>query len=672
MELHNISSRPESFFRMIPQDGVRHSVITDHPEHNAIWDMNVRASDGRVFFSVCGEGLNPQYARLFEYIPGEGRFVNHFAVEKESIQHDRTIRASKFHTAIQFLDDGRLIMQTHTTSPSPRHPSWLPESYVNHQHEAFRGSELFFYDPDTGRAEYKGVLAPYSTLYGGGLSNRGRVYFGAGTFDGVGWLYDIDANEAVCLGQVTDGRSNRFTEGPDGHIYYGTATGHLARLNADTRKIEIVMLTRERSPLRHGVFDGDGVFWFSARKGKSLYTYDTVTGEGKEIGRFFEDDELSPGNIFCYGLAMDGAGCIWFCANVNAGTEGTLEGRSSGSRLFKWDARNGKKAVDFGFIGTPGTRAIALCAQASIHDDILFVTDGNHLDDQVGIVEIDLRKMTEDKIDDSRPLATDPIVYMPFENSVKYFPLGGAEYDKRVEKHAEFWERARRDRIFQSENSSFAKFAGETGIALWESVGYGNGAVRALKWEDAETISGVCGTDELYAFRLKLGADGFYMDEFNRDDGAEIPSRLTADIPEGLILPCVPGRRYLAEAECGVYMRDGSIVGGTGDMMLFRITGGRVISLGAVTTSGGVHCLSATPDGAAVYGVAGHECGRGDIFKYDESDGLVWLGGVPITTTPTGRQLVTKRPWVCAVSPDGKRLAIGALDEMSGVSVYTL
>jgi hypothetical protein len=73
-----------------------------------------------------------------------------------------------------------------------------------------------------------------------------------------------------------------------------------------------------------------------------------------------------------------------------------------------------------------------------------------------------------------------------------------------------------------------------------------------------------------------------------------------------------------------------------------------------------------------VYGVAGYECGKGDIFRYNEKDGLYWLGTVPITPTPTGRQLVSNRPWVCEVSPCGKYLAIGALDEMSGVCVFGL
>ena len=663
-----IPVQEEDFFRLIPQEGVIQTMVTDWPTHNAIWDMNVRPSDGRVFFSVCGEGFTSDYARLYEYIPKEARLVYHFSMEKESIQQDRTIRPSKFHTAIQFLDDGRLIMQTHTTSPAPSHPTWMPESYLNHQWEGFQGSEVFIYDPDKKIVQSKGILAPYCTLYGGGLSNRAGLYFGLGTFNGYGYIYDIKTGESICIGQVTDGRSNRLYEGPDGHIYYGTATGHLARLNVDTKKIEILAEIREKSPLRHGLFDKDGLFWFTARSGMSLYTYDYRSGACNEVGRFFEDGEFAPAKHYCYGLVMDSTECIWFCSNtrIDYNAEYVI-----GTRLYKWDVKNGKKKVDFGFIGTT-YRTVACCAQASIHNDLLFVTDGNHLENNVGIVEIDLRKMSEDLINSNRPLSTDPFIYMGFKDSSKYFPLGSEKYERLVEEPIRFCEAVHKDKDVQIANNSYASFKSMTGTALWETMGYGNGSVHALKWEDNRTITGICGKDEKFYFRLKLTDDGLVMDKFEKALDAVIPCRLKTAIPEDIKLPSMPGRQYLAVAESSVTLADGSIVAGTFDMMLCRIKDKHVFGLGAVTTSGGVHCLAVTPDGMTVYGVAGYECGKGDLFRYNEKDGLFWLGTVPITPTPTGRQLVSNRPWACEVSPDGKYLAIGSLDEMSGVGVYEL
>jgi len=663
-----IPAQHEDFFRLIPQDGVKQTIVTEWPTHNAIWDMNVRKKDGRVFFSVCGEGFTSDYARLYEYIPKEARMVHHFTLEKESIQQDRTIRPSKFHTSIQFMDDGRLIMQTHTTSPAPSHPTWMPESYLNHQWESFQGSEVFIYDPDKKIVQSKGILAPYCTLYGGGLSNRSGLFFGLGTFNGYGYIYDLNTGESECIGQVTDGRSNRLYEGPDGHIYYGAATGHLARLNVDTRKIEILTELREKSPLRHGVFDQDGLFWFSVRSGMSLYTYDYKSGDCREVGRFFEDDEIAPGKRYCYGFDLDSSGCLWFICNMKVDYSAEFY---ACSRFYKWDVKNGKEKVDFGFVGTK-YRTLAHCAQASIQNDVLFVTDGNHLDNSVGIIEIDLSKMTEDRINSERPLSTDSLAYMHIKDSSRYFPLGQGEYDRLVQEPIKFFEATYRDKEVQTANNSYASFKAMTGTALWDTMGYGNGSVHALKWEDNQTISGISGKDEKYTFRLKLTEKGLVMDKFEKAPDVVIPDRLKAAVPEGIKLPPMPGRQYLAVAESSVALADGSVVVGTKDMMLCRIKDRHVFGLGAVTTSGGVHCLTVTPDGMTVYGVAGYECGKGDIFRYNEKDGLFWLGTVPITPSVTGRQLVTNRPWVCEVSPDGKYLAIGALDEMSGVMVFTL
>ena len=692
VEKHRVSGRIEpkdlNYFRLIPQEGVVHALVEDHPTHEAIWDMNVRKSDGRVFFSVCGEGFSAEYARLFEYKRG-GQFVNHFALEKETIQHDRRIRASKLHTSIHFMDNGKIITQTHTTSPSPLHPAWIPESYLNHQWEAFEGSSVLIYDPQTGVVQNKGVLAPYSTLYGGGYSAKANIFFGFGTFDGYGWVYDLNTGEATCLGQVTDGRSNRLYEGPDGHLYYGTASGDLARLNVDTRKIEFLGRTREHSPLRHGVWDSDDIFWFSARMGKSLYKYDPKSGELSEVGRFCGDNDLPGGTRHCYGLDFDSQGVLWFTVNQNMAS--SLQGFEAGVRLFKWDVRNGKPPVDFGFLGSP-LRTVGVCAQLCIHDDVLYVTDGNHCDDPVGIIEVDLRTLTENKINNSRPLSTDVVMYMGVENGRDMYPAGHDVYDREEAKRLKYIEECYHinqvmlvnnpyaqlptvaDRVIPAQqlnvpHSTSAAYPGATGVALWESVGYGNGGVHELAWLDNKRITGLCG--DTFRFNLHLENGDLHVTDVKPSD--EKPaSPLTAPIPAGIKWPCMPGRQYMAVPECSMLRADGSLVVGTADMMLCLVKDGHVCNLGAVTTSGGVHSLALGADGMTVYGVAGYELGKGDLFRYDDTNGLHWLGSVPIVKATTGRQLVNYRPWRVAVSPDGKHLAIGMLDEMSGVAVFGL
>jgi hypothetical protein len=200
-------------------------------------------------------------------------------------------------------------------------------------------------------------------------------------------------------------------------------------------------------------------------------------------------------------------------------------------------------------------------------------------------------------------------------------------------------------------------------------VGYGNGSVQELSWLDDKTITGLCAN----TYRITMSLNNGQLSLVDVKRTGDIPaSPITAPLPQGIDWPCMPGRQYLAVPECSVERADGSLVVGTGDMMLCVVRGGAVYGLGAVTTSGGVHCLSLAPDGMTVYGVAGYELGKGDLFRFDDREGLRWLGSVPIVKTPAGRQLVSYQPWRCAVSPDGKHLAVGMRDEMSGVAVFGL
>lgn len=74
-------------------------------------------------------------------------------MEDVILPHDRQIRASKFHSSICFMPDGRLIMTTHTTDESPCHPTWMPIAYYHHLWEGFAGGHILIYDPQTGHGE---------------------------------------------------------------------------------------------------------------------------------------------------------------------------------------------------------------------------------------------------------------------------------------------------------------------------------------------------------------------------------------------------------------------------------------------------------------------------------------------------------------------------------------
>jgi len=393
------------------------------------------------------------------------------------------------------------------------------------------------------------------------------------------------------------------------------------------------------------------------------------------------------GSHHCYGLDFDSKGVLWFCANQSVVND--VQGFEAGVKLYKWDVRNGAPIVEFGFLGSP-LRNVGVCAQACIHDDILFVTDGNHFDDAVGVFEVDLRTLTEDKITSDRPMSTDTIIYMGVENGRSLYPAGVEAFDRDIEPRYAFLDKTFKGRQVLLENNPYAQmptvegkvlpeavksaphqtaaaYPGATGVALWEHVGYGNGAVRELRWTDSKTITGLCGDMLRFTMKLDGGELSFVKAEPTNDKPA---CPLTAKLPEGITWPCMPGRQYMAVPECSVQRADGSIIVGTKDMMLCIVKNGQVFGLGAVTTSGGVHSLAVAPDGMTVYGVAGYELGKGDLFRYDDVHGVCWLGSLPIVKATSGRQLVNYQPWRVAISPDGKHLAVGMLDAMSGVAVF--
>ena len=130
------------------------------------------------------------------------------------------------------------------------------------------------------------------------------------------------------------------------------------------------------------------------------------------------------------------------------------------------------------------------------------------------------------------------------------------------------------------------------------------------------------------------------------------------------------GRQYLAKANASVKMDDGSIIVGTKDMMLAKIKEGKVKSLGAVTPCGSVNSLVRA--GKYVYGVAGYEKGACNMFRYDDECGIEQLGYVPKAFAPNGRNVCIFNATTMEISPDGNYLAIGGVDELSGVIVLKL
>ncbi len=666
--------KPKEFFDLIPQAGVTHLLCLDDPAHNAIWDMAV-SPEGRVFFSVCGESYEALYARLYEYDHKTKSFIRHMELDKKILMSPHSLRTSKFHTALSFMGDGRILTTTHTTSPAPTHPTWMPYEYADHPYEGYPGSNLLIYDYNKGECRGLGLLSPHDTTYGATYDPKNGDYFAITWMRGTGYVYNVHTGDVRCLGQISDTHTSRTYLLSDGHIYGTTYSGAMFRYNTDIRDVEWLGVNAP-GLIRHAR-EVDGVLYFTTGpcsvpgRGQELYAYNLKTREITTVGRPVPKAEALEDNpsIFynAYGMAFDSKGRMWYgCMTF------IPRHRYVGARLYMWDFLHGKEPVDCGFLGTP-ERTLSITAEMHIVDDVLYISDGNHTSDKdtpCGILAIELDKFVPALKTEERIPSHDYVNYIPYQaEAAEWYPKGDfaecmARYDKYYEESVLYFEKFLKDNAFRH------PFSHACGVSVWERLGFGKAAVKDIKWESENRLSLRIGEGARFKVDAIVNEVGdVHVLEIN-DEGETEVSHIKAKLP-AVELPAVPGRRYLSAAECSVALPDGSIVAGTHDTMLAHIKGDKVYSLGQVCSAGGVHSLDIAPDGT-VWGVAGHSLGVGQLFSFKADEGVKLLGLIPEAWAEGGRNVAIYRPTCIAVSPDGKYLAVGGADEISGAVVLKL
>lgn len=668
---------PAEFFQLIPQVGVTH-LLTDDVAHNAVWDMAI-SPEGRVFFSSCGESYVPAYARLYEYDHGRKKLIEHFRLEDKIAQSDVAIRASKFHTSFSFVGNHRILMTTHTTSPSVRHATWMPYEYYNHAFERFQGSDLLLYDYETGDVKGLGKICDADTTYGATYDPKNGDLFATTWMRGEGLVYNFHTGKLRSLGQVSDTHTSRAFRCSDGHIYSSTFSGAMYRYNTDKRDIEYLGVSIPEGLIRHAV-EVDGKLYFTTGscgvwdRCMIMYSYDLATRELKEVGRPVpkaegcDPDRRTQPQFHAYGLAIDSKRRFWYTSLVMTPTI-----KYSGAKLYMWDYFNGKDPVDCGYLGTK-KHTLSLAAEMRIVNDVLYISDGNHTSYEefpCGILAIDLGPFCAALADPKTPRINshDFINYLVFPKSCwRHYPKGDmAECYARYEKYDR--EVVQKFRALGKSSWYRYPFAKVSGLSVWERIGRGNAAVKSISWQGDGSLSFCCGA----GWRVSARIDSDGTAHVVSVDRCELPEkqRPPAEIAS-LELPAIPGRQHLATPESWARLSDGSWLIGTHDDMVAHVSGGSVRNEGALSTSGGVHALVAAPDGKTVYGVAGHDRGCGIIFRWTRETGVEQLGLVPEAKAENGRSVAIYRPTAIAVSPSGRYLAVGGADEVSGVAVLEL
>lgn len=652
-------------YELIPQEGVRQYVYPPRYSHNAIWDSNA-SPDGKLYYGLSTEIATAGYVRLCSYDHNTGEVEECFKGEQVILAKDRAIRASKFHSSINFMPDGRIIMTTHTTDKSPKHPTWMPHAYYNHAWEGFAGGNVIIYDPKTGKAENLGIPVPMESIYGSLYEPAHNALWCLGFLRGHLYRFDLASREVRDLGKMSETYSFRLSLGPDGNIYGASVSGWVYRI--DTEKLTIKdlgyqfkyehyeyhTLYNDLSIARTGP---DGRMYMSAMYSKSFVAFDTKTETFEDMGPYLTTERYSAlENRNCvWGMDFDSEGVLWYVVTSLNNYEENLEHGIPAS-LYRWDITRGGKPEWIGVAGTK-KRACGWNSELVItDDDIMYITGSNHSLDGPDLTSIDLKEFRK-HIGEHGGITED-----------RYFDPQAKEY---IESATIIHEQEAK----MSANPMNASLtAAYRPVKLWRALApdnIENSAVISLKWEDNETLTGLCGTESCFEFTVKNGV----LSELKETEACNLTKEVF-EKPDSraLDLPWYPGRQYQAFIAKETPLSDGRKFVATNDGMLAIVNGESVFSLGPACINGPVKDLCTAPDGT-VWGVAGYEEDLGNLFRYDDKNGLRWLGVVGCNY---GAALAPEDIFylhnlsAVAVSPDGTKLAVGNNERMGTVVVYAL
>lgn len=641
-------------FKAMNQTGVKQYAAPGPAIHNACWDA-LMDGEGKVYVSLCSELTTGEYAKLALYDPNDNTLKEIHYSKEYLFSGDRMIRDSKYHTAMAWMKDGRLVTLTHTTDKAPQHPAWLPQGYFSHPFEGYPGSALITYDPQSGKTEGWGIPVPRETIYGAAYDPESNVYYGIGYFKGHLYGIDLTDRSVKDYGEVTERASYRLFTATDGNIYFTTRNGLLQRINVRKRAVENlrIQLPYEKEPGRFRPYlsaaanGPDGKLYMAGMHDKRLSCYDPASGDFTVLGDYMPAEKYCadvPARIYMGSMGFDKYGVLYYvisAVKIGGGEEFLLP-----STLMRWDVLNGKAPEILGLLGTPDRTTYQCCMMIMDHQrDRMICAGTNHANDAPNFITVELSQYREHAAEWGEQV-TDPLVFR-----------GNGQYD-------EYAAKMHRGAQTMRENSAAFHQGEEIPVQLWalyEDENIEDSAVVSLRWE-GEHLKAVCGKKHFTEYTLD--ANGTIL---SVKEGVEPP---TAEAVEGAEdLPYYPGRQYKARVVQAVPLSEGRRLIATADGLLAIEKGKDLFSLGAGWPHGPVRDMTVSADGTLVYGVAGDEDDLGIVFSYDDRRGLRWLGQVMTGHFERGYHGSDLLSAV-ALKEDGSTLAVGSGGRMGMIYLY--
>ena len=665
---------PEDF-RLIPQKKTRAFFFKGEEDHNSIWDTTM-GPDGKLYLSLSSELTNGGWARLYEYDYKTNTARKLLNAEDVICPQDRAIRASKFHTSISFLDDHTLVMSTHMTDRAPQHPTWMPFSFFGNMWEGFAGSNIVKYDLLTGKAENLGIPAVHESLYGSCLDKAHQAFWSMGYLKGHLYRYDFKTHRAKDFGKVSETASFRLVPGPDGNLYSTSNSGYLFKIDTEAQKIvdmnyRVPFYTYGpdytfRNAIANvscGVTGPDGRVYLAFMYGPQILALDTKTGEVEEMGNYLNTPRfaVNENRNGIFGMDFDDKGRLWYFVEApNNGEEVPKPACPAG--LFSWDIlKKGARPVFRGIIG------VSECVSGGpsmmyIHENHLLCVEQFHGHMAPCVYTIDLSqydsgedvlvKVDPDTLIDKAFHTTgdDRFAHSkPFDDNSAITDANPHQFQGKLENFWRIWRALAPDHIEDS-------------------------AVRKLVFDEDGTLYGLSGKEKEYLFCIRDGKLQIApVDETNAARASWVKEQAnTFTEASKKKLPHYPGRQFMATATAETGFTGGRRVVGTRDGLLAVVDGDKVHSYGMCGYNGPVRDLATTPDGRTVYGVAGDEEDLGMVFRLTEEAGLELLGMIHNLSSKLEGPVSSNVLSACAISPEGKYLAIGWADRIAAVYLYRL
>lgn len=667
---------PETY-QLIPQNGVIICPPVGFPGYNCCWDAAL-SPDGVFYLSLGSENGEGNYARLNRYNERDNRIEDCFYSKDYLAPSPRALPGSKFHSCIDFLPDGRLIMNNHTTDKAPQHPEWLPFAYHSHVWDGFPGSCFFLYDPKTGIVQSLGIPVPHETIYGSVYSKKHNAVYMIGFIRGHMYKFDLTTHETLDYGKAIETCSHRLHIGPDGNVYAASNTGFLMRVNTETDALEWTGIRlpchasgQERRYVTRYISSyfnlDDHRMLMVAGYANHLYEYDVYTNELRDFGGMQGADEFFEGfgnYFYCFNADLDANGVLWYALTprlLDVPEQYAAHTTPAPSYLYRWDwSKPNARPENLGVMGTPGL-VCGLISELRIDRkrDVLFASCAADIDNGPPVMRIDLAKLRT-HAGERGPAHQDRRFYLKPKApaTVAARPYEGASLTNKHE-------------AFRPEQVA-AK------VRLWTSLrgDEKNAAVRGMYW-DGNTLYGISGDREpKYAFTIRGGtlAEIKPLSELPDDVRETLLSRACPPLTElpGVTLPHVAGRQYLAVPHCTAPWNGGRTLVGTKDGKLALVSGDTVCSYGLAAPAGPVRALCVNTEQNLAWGAAGDDADINRLFTFDEKHGIRELGLLKWHSRGVEGTVCADVIDALAVSPDGTTLAVGTHEWIAAVFLITL